>query len=131
MPLPRNRQLNALVGGVLLVIVVSVFVALGGELLDSPVLAGQVALLGAAGLCDIVAGTDSILTHQFAWYRWSGLGNIFLGSSLPLGGLGFDAGLLLPGALALGGLSLILMGVDMLIFHGRYVRSEPFDTDTT
>jgi hypothetical protein len=125
-----SRRTSAVLGRVFLVVVAGAIGSLGGEVLDSPVLAGQVTLLGAAGLCDIVAGRENSLTEQFAWYRWSGLGNVFLGLTLPLGFLGFDAGLVLSCALALGGLSLVLMGADMLVFDGRYLRGEPFDSAT-
>ncbi|WP_408957028.1 hypothetical protein [Natrinema sp. 74] len=122
----RNRRLGAVVGVVLLLVAGGGLVLLGTDALDAPLLLAQLALMGLAGVFDIVAATETQLTDRWAWYRWSGAGNVLLGLSLPLGfaesgGLFF---LLLAGV---GGLSLAAMGVDMLAFHGQYTRGERLD----
>jgi hypothetical protein len=54
------------------------------------------------------------------------LGNVLLGLSLPLGLLDSGPDVFLV-VVALGGLSLAAMGVDMLAFHGKYTRGERLD----
>lgn len=124
-----DRRLSAVAGVFLVVIAAGATVALGGKLFERSALAAQVTLLGVAGLCDIVAATDSVLTDRLAWYQWSGLGNVLLGAALPLGLVATSIDVLLLVVLGLGGLSLALMGVDMLLFHGRYFRGERLDGD--
>jgi hypothetical protein len=125
----RNRQLSGVIGAFLLVIAAGALALLGGGALEEPLLVVQVTLLGLAGVCDIVAATDTALTERLAWYQWSGLGNILLGVSLPLGVVdsgGLDIFLIV---VALGGFSLAAMGLDMLAFHGKYTRGERLDHD--
>ncbi|MFA9417482.1 hypothetical protein [Natrinema sp. HArc-T2] len=90
-------------------------------------LLGQVTLLGLAGCCDIIAATDTRLTDRWAWYQWSGLGNVLLGLALPLGFVGSDNGLVFAVVAGIGGLSLVAMGIDMLVYHGTYTRGERLD----
>ncbi len=125
-----NRRISAVVG-VFLVLVAGAIVVLGGGLVETPVLLVQVTLMGVAGVCDIIAAADTRLTARWAWYRWSGLGNIFLGLSLPLGFAESGTGRLFVVGVAIGGLSLGLMGVDMLVYHGKYTRNERLDRDGT
>ena len=124
----RNRQLSGIIGVFLVVVAGSAFALLGDGALDAPVLLAQIGLLGLAGLCDIAAVRDTVLTDLLAWYRWSGLGNVFLGLSLPLGLL--DSVDVLLVVVAIGGLSLAAMGIDMLVFHGKYTRGERLDART-
>ena len=125
----NERRLSGGVGVFLLFIAAGMLALLGTDALDSPVLLAQTTLLGLAGVCDIVAATETSLTDRLAWYRWSGLGNILLGVSLPLGFTGSTdpGGLALLAVVALGGLSLAAMGIDMLAFHGKYTRGERLD----
>ncbi|RZH67195.1 hypothetical protein [Natrinema altunense] len=125
-----NRRISAVVG-VFLVLVAGAIVVLGDGLLETPVLLVQVTLMGVAGVCDIIAATDTRLTARWAWYRWGGLGNILLGLSLPLGFAESGTGRLFVVVVAIGGLSLGLMGVDMLVYHGKYTRDERLDRDGT
>ncbi|ELY80992.1 hypothetical protein [Natrinema gari] len=118
-----NRRISAVVG-VFLVLAAGAIVVLGGGLVETAVLLVQVTLMGVAGVCDIVAATDTRLTARWAWYRWNGLGNILLGLSLPLGFVGSGTGLLFVVVVSIGGLSLGLMGIDMLVYHGTYTRDE-------
>lgn len=125
-----KRRLSVLVGVFLLVVSGAVVAVLRGALFDRPVLAVQVGAVGIAGVLDVLAGFDTRLTERFRWYRLSGLGNIFLGISLPFGLV--DTTHTLPLLLTvLGGLSLAAMGIDMLLFDGRHVYSEPLgETDS-
>lgn len=121
----NRRRLNAVLGAFLLAVAGAGAVVLRAELLSRPVLALQFGLTGLAGLCNLVAATDRLSAGQ--WYQWSGLGNVFLGVSLPLGVTG---GPVLFGVFAsVGGLSLAAIGLDMLLFHGRYMHQEGFDSD--
>ncbi|WP_254525270.1 hypothetical protein [Natrinema caseinilyticum] len=121
----RHRQLSAVVGVFLLLVGGSGIFLLGADPLQTPALLGQTGLLGLAGLFDIVAATDTRLTDRWAWYRWNGAGNVLLGLSFPVGlaGSGWAFFLLT----SVGGLSLVVMGIDMLAFHGRYTRGERLD----
>lgn len=125
----RNRHLTGGVGVFLLLIAGGMAALVGTSIVDSPVLLAQVGLLGVAGLCDVIGATDTPLTGRFAWYRWSGLGNVLLGVSLPFGFAGTETpgGLALLAVVTLGGLSLAAMGLDMLAFHGKYTRGERLD----
>lgn len=122
----QNRRLSGGIGVFLLVVAGGALALLGNDALADPVLFLQLTLLGLAGVCDIVAARDSVLTDRLAWYRWSGLGNVLLGLSLPLGLLDTGPDVFLV-VVALGGLSLAAMGVDMLAFHGKYTRGERLD----
>jgi len=126
----RNRQLSAIVG-TFLVLIAGGVVLLVENLLKTPLLLSQVTLLGLAGIFDIVAATDTRLTDRWAWYQWSGLGNILLGLSLPLGFVGSENSLFFVLVAAIGGLSLAAMGIDMLVYHGQYTRSERLDRNST
>ncbi len=126
----RNRQLSAIVGAFLVLIAGGV-VLLVENLFKTPLLLSQVTLLGLAGIFDIVAATDTQLTARWAWYQWSGLGNIFLGLSLPLGFVGSKNSLFFILVAAIGGLSLAAMGIDMLVYHGKYTRGERLDRNGT
>ena len=120
----KQRRVSA-VFGVFLILVASVVVVLaGGSFLRSPVLAVQVLLLATAGVFDVAAGFETRLTERFAWYKLSGLGYVSLGLSLPFG-LADTTGMLPLFLGALGGLSLAGMGIDMLLFDGKHVYSEP------
>lgn len=124
----RNRQLSGVLGVFLVVVAVAAGVVFGDGALGRPLLLAQVLLMGLAGVADVVAAVDSPLTDLLAWYRWSGLGNVLLGLSLPLGFVGTStAELALFVATGIGGLSLAAMGLDMLAFHGRYTRGEGLD----
>lgn len=102
----------------------------GGTLPGRPVLVGQVLLVGLAGVCNLVAAVDRHLTDAWAWYQWSGLGNVLLGLSLPLGFVGSADALLFLLVTGVGGLSLAAIGVDMLAFHGAYTQGTRFDADS-
>ena len=125
-----KRRLSVVVGVFLLIVSGAVVAVLRGALFDRPVLAVQVGAVGVAGVLDVLAGFDTRLTERVRWYRLSGLGNIFLGISLPFGLV--DTTHTLPLLLTvLGGLSLAAMGIDMLLFDGRHVYSEPLgETDS-
>lgn len=124
------RRLNVLLGVFLVGLAGVVVVLFGGSLLRRPLLAGQVLLLGLAGVCDLVAATVGRPTGRLAWYRWSGLGNILLGLSLPLGFVGSGSDLFFVLVTGVGGLSLAAIGVDLLAFHGQYTRGTPLDHDS-
>lgn len=126
----RNRQISAVVGTFLVLIAVGTGV-LVSNLLETPMLLGQVIVFGLAGIFDIVAATDTRLTDRWGWYQWSGLGNVLLGLALPLAFAGSDGKLLLVVVTAVGGLSLVLPGVDMLVYHGQYTREERLDRNGT
>jgi len=126
----RNRQLSAIVGAFLVFIAGGV-VLLVENLLKTPLLLSQVTLLGLAGIFDIVAATDMQLTARWAWYQWSGLGNISLGLSLPLGFVGSKNSLFFILVAGIGGLSLAAMGIDMLVYHGKCTRGERLDRNGT
>ena len=121
----NQRRLNALLGVFLTVVTVGAAVLLGSNLLATPVLAMQVSMIALAGICDFVAATDGL--GGWAWYRWSGLGNILLGLSLPLGFVGTPWDLIFLLVTGLGGLSLTAIGIDMLAFHGTYTRRTPLN----
>lgn len=57
----------------------------------------------------------------------SGLGNILLGLSLPLGFVGTELDVVLLLVAGLGGLSFAAMGLDLFVFHGRYTRQTPLN----
>nr|WP_246971952.1 hypothetical protein [Natribaculum luteum] len=122
--------MSAIVGAFLVLIAGGV-VLLVENLFKTPLLLSQVTLLGLAGIFDIVAATDTQLTARWAWYQWSGLGNIFLGLSLPLGFVGSKHSLFFLLVAAIGGLSLAAMGIDMLVYHGKYTRGERLDRNGT
>ena len=124
-----SRRLSGIVG-TFLVLVVGGVLLLGGSLVARPATVVQLALLGLAGVVDLVAAIDTRLPARIAWYRWGGLGNILLGMSLPLGFVGTDNNLVFLGILGVGGLTLAAMGVDMLVFHGRYTRGKRLDHDS-
>ncbi|MGQ3412333.1 hypothetical protein ACT4ML_08725 [Natrinema sp. LN54] len=121
----RNRRLSAVVG-VFLVLVAAALLLLSRPLLEAPMEFGQAILFGLAGVFDIVAATDTRLTDRWAWYQWSGLGNILLGLAFPLS-FANTGGLLLLVVIAVGGISLMMTGVDMLVYHGQYTREERLD----
>ena len=119
-----KRRLSVVVGVLLLVVSGAVVALMRGALFDRPVLAVQVGAVGIAGVLDIVAGFGTRITERVAWYKIAGLGNIFLAVSLPLGFV--DPVRTLP--LVVGLLGVVLfgaMGIDMLLFDGRHVYSEP------
>lgn len=124
MNVSRRRKLGGLFGGVLVLLAAGAVALIGHPLVETPILAIQVLLMGLAGVFDIVASTDTRLTARWAWYRWSGVGNILLGLSLPLGFVGTDSGLFLVVVTGLGGLSLAAMGIDLAVFHGQYTRGQ-------
>jgi hypothetical protein len=121
-----QRRLNGLVGVFLLVAAVAGLALFRTDFRSRPLLTAQVALLGLAGVCDLVAAVGR--SSVFRWYQWSGLGNVLLGVSLPLGFTGF-ASPMYVGLTLVGGFSLAAFGLDMLLFHGEYTRSERLDTD--
>ncbi|MCX2819844.1 MAG: hypothetical protein ACI9QA_000967 [Methanobacteriota archaeon] len=119
-----QRRLSAVVGAFLLLTSTASVALIPGALLDSPLFAVQVSALGVAGVLNLLAGFDTRVTERFGWYRLAGLGNVFLGLSLPFGFTGTTE--TLPLVLAvLGSLSIAGMGVDMLFFDGRHIYSEP------
>jgi len=124
----RNRLLGGVLGGFLLVVATTVVALAGADVLASPALLVQATFLGTAGVADVVAATDGRLTARWAWYRWRGLGNVLLGLSLPLAFLGGGETWLLA-VTAVGGLSLSAMGIDLLVFAGRYTRGGQLDRD--
>lgn len=121
----NQRRLNAFLGVFLILVAAGVGVLVGNELLATPVLAMQVSMIAVAGICDLVAATDGV--GGWAWYRWSGLGNILLGLSLPLGFVGTELDVVLLLVAGLGGLSFAAMGLDLFVFHGRYTRQTPLN----
>jgi len=121
----NQRRLNALLGVFLTVVAGGAAALLGRDLLETPVVAMQVSMVALAGACDLVAATDGF--GGWAWYRWSGLGNILLGPSLPLGFVGTAWDLFFLLVAGLGGLSLTVIGMDLFAFHGTYTRQTPLD----
>ncbi|AHG01125.1 hypothetical protein HALLA_17415 [Halostagnicola larsenii XH-48] len=122
----RNRRLSGVVGAFLLLVSGGGIALLGTGGLEVSTFLVQVTLIGLAGVFDIVAATDTGLTDRWAWYRWSGAGNVLLGLSLPLG-LAGSGSLFFFLLTAVGGVSLAAMGIDMLAFHGKYTRGERLD----
>jgi hypothetical protein len=104
----------------LLAVAAGALVALGSGILSEPLLAVQLLALGAAGICNLLGGIERLPMGPLAWYQWSGIGNICLGVALPLGFASGEPVLL--AVIAVGGLSLAAMAVDMLVFHGAYTR---------
>lgn len=119
-----QRRLNGVLGVFLLGVTGVGIALLGSDLFSRPALVAQIALLGLAGICDVLAVTSRLAVLR--WYQWSGLGNVLLGLSLPLGFAGFASPVYVLLVLV-GGLSLAALGVDMLLFHGEYTRSERLD----
>jgi hypothetical protein len=125
----NRRRLNGLLGVFLVGVAVGAGVLFGGNLLGRPALFSQVVLVGMAGICDLIAATDRNPPGHWAWYQWSGLGNILLGISLPLGFVGSSDALFFLLVTSVGGLSLAAIGVDMLAFHGVYTHGDRLDAD--
>jgi len=118
-----QRRLSVAVGVFLLVVAVAVVALARTALLDDPLLVFQVGTLAAAGVLDVLAGFETRITERVAWYRLSGLGNVFLGLSLPFGFVGTTETLPLLLSL-LGSVSIAGIGIDMLLFDGRHVYSK-------
>jgi len=125
----NRRRLNGLLGVFLVGVAVGAGALFGGDILGRPVLVSQLVLLGVAGVCDLFAAIDRNMTSHWAWYQWSGLGNILLGMSLPLGFLGSSDALFFLLVTSVGGLSLAAIGVDMLAFHGLYTHGNRLETN--
>lgn len=125
----NRRRLNGLLGVFLVGIAVGAGALFGGDILGRPALVSQVVLLGLAGVCDLFAAIDRNPTNHWAWYQWSGIGNILLGISLPLGFVGSSDTLFFLLVTSVGGLSLAAIGVDMLAFHGVYTHGDQLDAD--
>jgi len=125
----NRRRLNGLLGVFLVGVAVGAGALFGEGVLGRPVLVSQIVLLGVAGVCDLFAAIDRNPTNHWAWYQWSGLGNILLGISLPLGFLSSSDALFFLLVTSVGGLSLAAIGVDMLAFHGVYTHGDRIDTD--
>ncbi len=125
----RSRQIGAVTGLFTVAVSAGVLALLGSGLFHRPVLFAQAALLGGCGVAYLLGSVDALPTGPLAWYRWQGLGNVLVGSSLPLGFLGTGVAneLFFFAVAAIGGLSLAAMGVDMLAFHGKYTRGERLD----
>lgn len=112
--------------GLFLLVIASVGVSVMTEsLLSEPRLAAQIGLTGLAGLCNVAAATERLMTGDWQWYRWVGLGNLSLGCSLPLAFLDNEPVLL--AVIGIGGVSLVALGVDMLLFHGEYMHGTSLD----
>lgn len=124
----RNRRLSGVLGAFLLIVAGGALALGWPDILASPALLAQVTFLSAAGVADVVAATDGELTARWAWYRWRGLGNVLLGLSLPLGFFD-DGGTWFFVVTGIGGLSLAAIGLDLLVFAGRYTRGERLDRD--
>lgn len=122
----RERRLAGAVG-VFLLLVTSGALLLGGirNVGATPVAAVQLMFLTGAGVCSLTAAVRTPLTDWVPWYQWSGLGNVLLGASLPLGVAGPSGDLFFAVVTGIGGLTLVLMGIDLLAFDGQYTRSEP------
>lgn len=118
---PRtHRRLSGVIGVCLLLFVGLVLLLFGTVGLDSTATVTQLLALVVAALL-YLAATVAPLT-PLSWYRVHGLGHVVLGVALPLGfvetlGRG-GLGLVLLSGLA--GLVIALLGVDMLVFAGRY-----------
>jgi hypothetical protein len=121
----RQRRLGVIIGAFLLVVAMGAAVALGSDVFSEPLLAVQLLALGVAGGCNLLAGIERLPMGPLAWYQWSGIGNLCLGVALPLGFAGGEPVLL--AVIAIGGLSLAAMGVDMFLFHGAYTRGRRLD----
>jgi hypothetical protein len=123
----RERRVNAVVGVFLLVITIGALVFGGGirDLLAAPITAAQLGLLGAAGVCNVVAATRTPLTGWVYWYQWGGVGNVLLGGSMLVRVLDPGAGAGLTVATGAVGLLIAAMGVDLAVFRGQYTRGEP------
>lgn len=120
------RRFNGVVGVFLLLLVGGILLLVGPDSVDAPTARAQLVLLALAGTLDVVAAVETPLTDRVPWYRVSGLANVALGLSLPLGFAGTlgEGGLPFFLVTALGGLSIAAIGVDMLAFEGRHVYSE-------
>jgi hypothetical protein len=122
----RERRLVGAVGAFLLLVTAGALMWGGiGAFGRTPTAALQLVFLGAAGVCNVVAAARTPLTDRIPWYRWSGLGNVLLGASLPLGVIGPSGEPSLAVVTVGAGLALALVGIDLLAFHGRYTRGEP------
>ena len=127
-----ERRLSGVVGVFLLVLVGGFVAVFGGGVPSHPVVLGQMVLLVVAGLLDVVAGFGPASVGPVAWYRLTGFANVLLGVSIPLGILeagGGPGGLLFLILVSIGGLSLVAMGLDVAVFHGRYTRGERLDAE--
>lgn len=100
-------------------------VLLGGDPLATPVSTVQILVFALAGGCDLVAATDSFGGR--AWYRWSGLGGVLPGASLPPGFVGTVCDPTFVLVTGLGGVSLPAIGIDTPAFRGTYTGQTSLD----
>lgn len=85
-----------------------------------PELGAQAVLLVAAGVFHVLSGTDSALRERVGPHRLLGAGNVLLGASLAVSGLGditgsADADLIYAAAVLLGGASLAGVGLAYIV----------------
>jgi uncharacterized membrane protein HdeD (DUF308 family) len=130
---PRtHRRLSGVVGVFLLALTGGLLALFGFGFRHETATTLQVTFLMLAGVLDVVAAVDSPVTERIAWYRLNGLASVLLGLALPLGYVdairsGEDLFLLV--VLAVGGITIVAMGVDMLAFAGRHAYSEAMTND--
>jgi hypothetical protein len=108
---------------------VAVVVAVGGAV-ATPTATAQVGLLGIAGTLDLVAATENPVTARIEWFRLSGVANVALGVAVPVGLLGWNAGVtgtILFGLTGIGGLALAAIGADTAVYAGRHLYQRPLD----
>lgn len=106
---------QAALGGFLLLSVLAFLVVAGPPAQFDAVIA-QLALVGVSGLLMLLTGFANPLRERVGALRLTGVADVFLGVSLPLGeldnALNGDYGFFL--VLLLGGLFLVLIGVDYI-----------------
>ena len=127
---PTHRRLCGALGAGLLLLVVAVVALVATPLTRVPATATQVALLGVAGLLDLVAAFENPVTARVDWFRLGGVANVALGVALPVGLLGWGGGAggtLLLVATTVGGCSLAAMGVDLAVYAGSHIYERPLD----
>jgi|APHM01.1.fsa_nt_gi hypothetical protein len=123
----RERRLAGILGAFLLLGTVGILLwGRLGRLNLTAAVAVQMALLGGSGLCNVVAAGQTLLTDRIPWHRWHGVGNVLLGGSLPVGIVGSGDSSVLAAVTALGALVPAAMGVDLIVFDGRFTHGESF-----
>lgn len=125
-----HRRLCGALGAGLLLLCGAGVALVGTALFRVPATAVQVALVGVAGLLDLVAAFETPLTARVDWFRLSGAGNVALGLALPIGVLGWESdagGTVLFVASAVGGLALAAIGVDIVVYAGSHVYERRLD----
>jgi len=125
---PTHRRLCGALGVALLLLVGAAVSLAGTALIRVPATATQVALLGVAGLLDLVAAFENPVTTRVDWFRLGGVANVALGATLPVGVLGWGGGAegaLLLVVMAVGRCSIAAVGIDLAAYAGSHVYERP------